>query len=263
LIDSVPKIFHNERIIKMDSKTQLSVIIPVYNGELYLAEAIDSVLAQNYRAIEVIVVDDGSTDGTASIANSYGSFVRYCYQSNLGTAAAMNRGADLACGEYLAFLGADDIWPEDRIRVQLEAFNAHPDVEIVSGYVKQFFSPEMTESTKKRIRFSADLIPGHVIPAMLINRQTFFRVGLFETQWTVGAEMSWYLRSQETGLKIMILPDLVLLRRIHESNKGIVKRSFINQRAQILKAALDRRRVSELDRERTSNSIDDKTTSDR
>ena len=247
----------------MDSKTQLSVIIPVYNGERHLAEAIDSVLAQNHRSIEVIIVDDGSTDGSANIANSYGSSIRYYKQLNLGTAAAKNRGTDLACGEYLAFLDADDIWPEDRIRVQLKAFDAHPDVDIVSGYVKQFFSPDMTESVKKRIHNSTDLIPGHVISAMLIKRQAFFRVGLFETQWTVGADMSWYLRSQEMGLKIMILPDLVLLRRIHESNKGIVKRSFINQRAQILKAALDRRRASELDREGTNNSIDDKTRSDR
>jgi len=247
----------------MDSKTQLSVIIPVYNGERYLAETIDSVLAQNHRSIEVIIVDDGSTDGTARIANNYGSSIRYCYQQNLGTAAAMNRGTDLAFGEYLSFLGADDLWTEDRIRVQFKAFDAHPDVDIVSGYVKQFFSPEMTESVKKRIRFSDDLIPGHVIPAMLIKRQAFFRVGLFETRWKIGAEMSWYLRAKEAGLKIMILPDLVLLRRIHESNKGITKRSFINQRAQILKAALNRRRARELDREGTSNRTNDKTKPDR
>jgi len=247
----------------MDSKTQLSVIIPVYNGERYLAETIDSVLAQNHRSIEVIIVDDGSTDGTALIAKNYGSYIRYCKQPNLGTAAARNRGTDLACGEYLAFLDADDLWPEDRIRVQLKAFDAHPDMDIVSGYVKQFFSPDMTESVKKRIHNSTDLMPGQVLSATLIKRQAFFRVGLFETQWTVGADMSWYLRAQETGLKIMILPDLVLLRRIHENNKGIVKRSFINQRAQILKAALDRRRAGELGRERTSNSIDDKTRSDR
>jgi glycosyltransferase involved in cell wall biosynthesis len=247
----------------MNSKTQLSVIIPVYNGERYLAETIESVLAQNNRSMEVIMVDDGSTDGSARIASNYGSTVRYCYQPNLGTAAAMNRGTDLASGEYFAFLGADDLWPEDRIQLQLKAFNSHPDVDIVSGYVKQFFSSELTDEVKKRIRFSADLIPGYVIPAMLIKRQAFFRVGLFETQWKVGAEMSWYLRAQEKSLKIMMLPDLVLLRRIHESNKGITKHSFINQRAQILKAALDRRRTRELDREGTNNNANDNTKMDR
>jgi len=232
----------------MNSRTQLSVIIPVYNGERYLAEAIDSVLSQNYQPMEVIVVDDGSTDKSANIINSYGKLVRYCYQPNLGTAAAMNRGTDLAIGEYWAFLGADDLWTEDRIKLQLEAFDAHPDMDIVSGYVKQFFSSETQDSVKKRIRFSTDSIPGYVIPAMLIKRQSFYRVGLFEPRWKIGAEMNWYLRAQEEGLKIMMLPDLVLLRRIHENNKGITKRSFINQRTKILKEALDRRRARELDR---------------
>lgn len=82
---------------------------------------------------------------------------------------------------------------------------------------------------------------------MLIKREAFFRVGFFEPQWAVGAEMSWYLRAMEKGLSMVILPDLVLLRRLHKQNKGITKRSFINQRVQILKAALDRQRGKKID----------------
>ena len=240
--------------MKMGNKTQVSVIIPVYNGERYLAETIESVLAQTYRSLEVIVVDDGSTDKSARIVRSFGSLIRYYYQQNLGTAAALNRGVSLACGNYFTFLDADDLWLEDRIRLQLVAFNAHPNVDIVSGHVKQFLSPELDENMKKNIRFSTELIPGQVIPAMLIKRKVFFRVGLFETEWEVGTGMSWYLRAMETGLRVMILPDLVLLRRIHESNKGITKRHFITQRAQILKASLDRRRRIKLDEHRTASS---------
>jgi len=231
----------------MGNKAQINVIIPVYNGERYLAETIESVLAQTYRPVEVIVVDDGSTDESARIAKSFGFSIRYYYQPNLGTAAALNRGIELACGDYFAFLGADDLWTEDRIRLQMAAFDAHPNVDIVSGHVKQFLSPELDESVKRKIHYSIELIPGHVLPAMLIKREVFFRVGLFETNWEVGAEMSWYLRAMEIGLHIMILPDLVLLRRLHESNKGITKRRFITERAQILKASLDRRRRMKLD----------------
>jgi hypothetical protein len=100
----------------------------------------------------------------------------------------------------------------------------------------------MDESERKKIRCTDGLLPGHVIPAMLITREAFFRVGLFEPQWVVGAEMSWYLRAMEAGLSMVMLPDLVLLRRLHKQNKGITQRSFINQRVQILKAALDRQR---------------------
>lgn len=226
----------------MENKALVSVIIPVYNGERYLAETINSVLAQTYQSLDVIVVDDGSTDGSAGVAKSFGSLLRYYHQPNQGTAAAFNHGIGFARGAYFTFLGADDLWTENKLQIQMAAFADHPQVDIVSGQVREFFSPELDESMKKKIRCSQKLLPGHVLPAMLIKRNAFFRVGLFEPQWVVGAEMSWYLRAMEAGLQVIILPDLVLWRRIHAHNKGITKRSLINQRVQILKASLDRRR---------------------
>ncbi len=91
----------------------VSVGIPVYNCERFLAEAIESVLAQTYRHVEVIVVDDGSVDHSADIAGNFGPRVRYCYQKNSGIGAARNRGLALASGELLAFLDADDCWVKD------------------------------------------------------------------------------------------------------------------------------------------------------
>ena len=230
-----------------ENKGRISVIIPVYNGERYLAETIQSVLAQTYQLMEIILIDDGSTDGSARVAKSFGSLLHYYYQPNLGTAAAFNHGIEYAEGDYFAFLGADDLWTENKNERQIIAFNANPHVDIVTGHVKQFYSPELDESERIKIRCTHELVPGHVIPAMLIKREAFFRVGLFESQWVVGAEMSWYLRAMEKGLSMVILPDLVLLRRLHKHNKGITKRSFINLRVQILKAALDRQREKKND----------------
>jgi glycosyltransferase involved in cell wall biosynthesis len=241
LTDSDSGMFRGDYMATMKDKVLVSVIIPVYNGERYLVDTIESIRAQNHQSLEVIVVDDGSTDGSARIACAYGSFIRYYHQPNLGTAAAMNRGTDVSYGEYLAFLAADDLWTENRLKVQLNTFVAHPEVDIVSGHVQQFLSPDIPQSVRQNIRYSDGLIAGHVIPAMLIKRSSFFRVGLFEPQWKVGAEMSWYLRAREAGLAMLVLPDLVLLRRIHANNKGITRRSFIKQRTRILKAALDRR----------------------
>ncbi len=219
----------------------ISVIIPVYNGERYLAETIDSVLAQTHQPFEVIIIDDGSIDNTADIARSYQN-LRYMYQTNQGLGAARNAGIVAAQGEFIAFLDADDLWTKNKNELQMTAFHANPHADIVTGYVKQFYSPEMDESERKKIRCTDELLPGHLMQAMLIKREAFFRVGLFETQWVVGTDMSWYLRAMEKGLSMIILPDLVLLRRLHKQNKGIIKRSFINQRVQILKAALDRHR---------------------
>jgi glycosyltransferase involved in cell wall biosynthesis len=227
---------------------KVSTIIPVYNGEKYLAEAIKSVLSQTYRSIEVIVVDDGSTDRSADIAKSFNDSIRYTYQPNLGTAAAFNRGIKMARGEFFSFLGADDLWSKDKTQIQMEAFETQDHLDIVSGSVKQFFSPDADENVRENIIISDRLIPGHVIPAMLIRRRSFFRVGLFETEWVVGAEMSWYLRAKEIGLQVKILADLVLLRRIHKNNKGLTRRQFISQRAEVLKASLDRRRKMKITR---------------
>lgn len=230
------------RIQKMINRSLVSVIIPVFNGECYLDEAIQSVLAQTYCPMEVIVVDDGSTDGSANILKNYGSAIRYYYQPNLGQAVAMNQGINLAHGDYLAFLDADDLWTVNKTMLQINAFKINPDVDIVAGYIKQFFSPELDESFTKKIKCLTELMPGRTLKAMLAKREVFDCIGLFETNWDVGVEMSWHLRAIEAGLNVMMLPELVFLRRIHESNKGITNRRFINQRARILKASLDRRR---------------------
>ena len=233
----------------------ISVIIPVYNGERYLAETIDSVLAQTHRPFEVIIIDDGSTDNTADIARSYQN-IRYRHQTNHGLGAARNAGIGAAEGDFIAFLDADDLWSENKTRLQREAFNVNPNADIVSGHIKQFYSPELDEKERKKIRCTEELIPGHLISAMLIKREIFFRAGFFETQWVVGTDMSWYLNAMEAGLSMIMLPDLVLLRRLHKHNKGITQRRFINQRVQILKAALDRQRGKKTDTPRAESLIE-------
>ena len=105
----------------MTKPNLISCIVPVFNGERYLAEALDSILAQTWRPLEVIVVDDGSTDGTAHIAAGYGAEVSYIHQANAGPAAARNRGLDAARGEFIAFLDADDLWHKDKLSARWPA----------------------------------------------------------------------------------------------------------------------------------------------
>jgi len=228
----------------MGNEPLVSVIIPVYNCERYLAEAIKSVLAQTYHPIEIIVVDDGSTDGSGNVAKRFAPSLRYCFQPNSGTGAARNRGIDLAQGSFFGFLDADDVWMKDKLTLQMAAFDGNPDIDIVFGHVKQFYSPELGESIRKRIHCSSEIMPAHLSSAMLIKRDAFSRVGLFETNWQVGQDMNWYLRATELGLRMIMLPDCVYMRRLHETNKGITHRQFIKQRIQILKASLDRRRAA-------------------
>jgi len=110
----------NPRRSKM-KEASISVIIPTYNAERYLPDAIDSVLAQTCPAGEIIVVDDGSSDGTPRVAERYGSRVRWLPQENQGSGAARNRGIEASRGELLAFLDADDLWVRDKLTWQVEA----------------------------------------------------------------------------------------------------------------------------------------------
>ena len=221
----------------------VSVIIPVFNGEKYLGEAIESVIVQTYPFVEIIVIDDGSTDNSAAVARHFGEFVKYFYQTNQGTAAARNRGVSFAGGNFLAFLDQDDLWLPDKLDYQMLVFATDPDQDIVFGHVKQFHSPELDECMKRRIHCTDESQSGYSPSAMLIKRDAFFSVGLFETGWRVGEWANWYMRAVERQLNITMPPDVVALRRLHENNKGIVHREAITEYVRILKASLERRRT--------------------
>jgi glycosyltransferase involved in cell wall biosynthesis len=222
----------------------ISIIIPVYNGEKYLFEAIDSILAQTYYPVEIILIDDGSTDGSAEIAKRFSPAVKYCYQRNAGTGAARNRGLELAQGSFFAFLDADDVWLRDKLAIQMAVFYGNPETDVVFGYVKQFYSPELDEVTRSRLRCTDEAMPGFLPCTMLIKRKAFFQVGLFETDWRLGQDVSWIMRARERGLRAVMVPDVVYMRRLHKNNKGITHRQFSEDRVRIVKASLDRRRAA-------------------
>lgn len=221
---------------------RISVIVPVYNGERYLAEALDSALVQTHPAAEVIVVDDGSTDGSAAVAERYGSRVRLERQPHGGIGAARNHGLSVARSEYFAFLDADDLFPPDRLAVMMAGFEADPSPGVVAGLVQQFLSPELAEELRERIRCPEGLVPGRVSTGMLVRRDVFGKTGLFSTDGLVGVDMRWYMSLQEGGVCLRDLNHLVLLRRLHDRNNGVIHMDAMPERLRILKAAIDRRR---------------------
>lgn len=224
------------------NQTNISVIIPVFNGELYLAEAIESVLSQSYQPYEIIVIDDGSTDKSQTIIKRYFPKINYLHQENKGTAAARNLGINSAKGNFFAFLDQDDLWEQQNLELQVNAFEKNNELGVVFGYVKQFYSPELPDEIKQKIFCPDYPEPGYLPSSMLIKRDSFFKVGLFETQWQIGEWTNWYVRSTETELNIELLPDVNVKRRIHMENKGILKRDVRIEYVHIFKSLLDRRR---------------------
>jgi glycosyltransferase involved in cell wall biosynthesis len=229
------------RDLPLPEEPAVSVIIPVYNTERYLAQAIESVLGQSLPAAEIIVVDDGSTDRSPEIARSYNAAVQVITQGNQGAAAARNRGIEASQGSLLAFLDADDYWTSDKLERQAAAL-ADPGLDMVFGGVQQFISPELDEAVKQSLRLPEQISPGYCAGAMLIRREAFLKVGYFNPQRQIGDFIDWYARAQELDLKSRLLPWVVYWRRIHTYNMGLQKRSQRQDYARVLKAALDRRR---------------------
>ena len=223
----------------------VSVIIPVYNYDRYLGEAIESVLGQTQQHLEVIVVDDGSTDRSGEVAKSFAERgVQYCHQVHAGIGPARNTGVELAQGEYLAFLDADDRWPLAKIERQLNAFDTDPALEMVFGQALQLQNGPAWEAAVNDYKPSVDgMVPGMVPGTMLIKRNAFFRVGLFKGDLKVGEFIDWYARAVELKVRSLVLPELFLWRRIHDSNQGVRERQSVSDYARVLKAKLDRKRA--------------------
>src|ERR1043166_9666270 len=114
---------------------KVSVIIPVYNGERFIRDAIQSVLDQTVGDVEIIVIDDGSTDGTRAAVQSFGGRISYHYQENAGADRAYNCGIAMASGEFVGFLDHDDRWYPETLQTQLEIFSKHADVGLTYSQV--------------------------------------------------------------------------------------------------------------------------------
>ncbi len=219
----------------------ISVIVPVYNGRRYLDAALASVQAQTHRPLEVIVVDDGSTDDSAAIAAAYPG-ARIVSQPNQGTAAARNHGVRLARGDCLAFLDQDDVWTRDKLAWQAAALAARPDLDMVFGQVRQFFSPDWDAADRPGLYCPSEPLTGYLPSALLVRRAAFLAVGPFDTVWRMGEWAEWFTRARDHGLREWVVPHVVAWRRLHAGNKGLLDGAARGEYARLLKASLDRRR---------------------
>jgi glycosyltransferase involved in cell wall biosynthesis len=227
----------------------ISVMIGAYNAEEFIAEAIESVLRQSYQDFELIVVDDGSTDQTRRVIESFSTFgVQYRFQSNKGAAAARNHCIRLARGEYLAFLDADDVWTENKLELQMNEFAKDPSLDAVFGMVQQVLQNDWGQKIQEAIIPDSELLKGYTQATMLIKRESFLRIGLFTEARAIGEFVDWLLRAKESNLKMRLLPNLFLRRRIHNNNLGIRKRAEINDYLKVLKESIDRRRITQTDK---------------
>lgn len=200
-------------------KPAVSVVIPTCNRWPMVREAIDSVLAQSFSAFELIVVDDGSEDGTsAGLRARYGSSVRVLSQTRSGVAAARNRGVRYSSGEYLAFLDSDDLWLAKKLAAQAAFMEARPDAQICQTeeiWVRngQRVNPKLRHRKPSGDIFRASLKLCLVSPsAVMITRELFERVGGFDESFPVCEDFDLWLRIA-VDTPVYLIPEALVVKR--------------------------------------------------
>jgi len=221
----------------------ISVIIPCYNGEAYLAEALESVAAQTLQPAQTIVVDDGSTDGSAAVARSF-PWVTLVSQENRGLPAARNAGLAVATGDLLAFLDADDAWEPQKLARQAAYLAEHPEVPFVFAYHR--YRIEDPEALPPFLRHTLTLESERsTLPsAWLVRREAMDLVGHFRTGLTISDDLDWLMRASDLGLRPGTVEEPLVWRRIHASNLSLDARETQRELLGILRESLRRKRES-------------------
>ena len=241
----------------MDKPT-ISCIVPVYNGERFLAEALESILGQSYQHLEIIVVDDGSTDGTEVVARQFGGRIRYYRQANAGPPAARDEGIRLSTGELVAFLDADDLWHPEKLDRQWARFEVRPELELCFTHVQHFWVGELAEEEKQfqNHRLSQTL-PSYLTQALLVRRSLFHRIGTFNTGLRFADAMDWFLRAVHQGIVMELLPEALWYRRMHQANSSMetitrqMSPEFEEALVKVVRDSLLRRRAQDGNASRT------------
>ena len=207
----------------------ISVIIPAFNHEEFIGEALDSVLDQTYRNLEVIVVDDGSTDNTKEVLKRYEEEIKYIYQQNRGVSSARNRGIAISRGEFIAFLDADDIWLPEKLEVQLNLMEGEGSIGLVGcgrygmDYSGNTMEGLLGKNYSNHVEFLNQLLIGNIFrggsTGAFVKKECFEKVGLFDESMRFGEDWDMWIRIAKL-YKVRFVDKPMVKVRQHDSPKG-------------------------------------------
>lgn len=227
------------------SESLISVVIPVFNGERFLAAAIESVLAQDHEPMEVIVVDDGSTDSSAAIAQRYQ--VRLLRGPNRGRSVARNAGVEAANGDLLGFCDADDLWMSTRVSRQVAHLQANPEDDVVTCWMEVFLEPGIERPAWLKGSLAEQRL-AQMPSGMLIRRKAWDRVGPFDPSFEVGEDGDWLMRAKDLGIRLGEVHEVLFRYRIHDSNSMHLRGVHRANLFRALQASIERKKAAEAER---------------
>jgi len=223
---------------------RVSVNIPCFNSAKFIKETIESVLAQTYTDFELIVMDDGSTDGTGGVVSSFGDpRIRYFYKDNEGLSETRNRAILESKGEYIAFLDHDDIWLPEKLKEQVEFFDSRKDHALIfsDSYVSvsgvrqkiTYFErcrPKRGFIFEDLLLSDSNFIP---LPTVMMRRDIFEKIGYFKKEFRIGEEYELFLRAAD-AYKFDYIEKPLAEYRMHDNNTSLRKDIFIKEAFEIL-----------------------------
>ena len=223
-----------------DNPPLVSIIIPTYNAARFLPQAIDSIRGQSYQPpLEIIIIDDGSTDDTAVIVQQLGPDIRYIYQENSSPAIARNRGIAASRGALIGFLDADDLYPPNKFELQVSRLMNDPTVDVVQGRIK-YIHLEGSED-RSVILDDEEALTFIQIGGALFRKSVFERIGGFDEDLRFSEDHDIFIRLRENNIPFVILNEITLYYQLHETNMTNDQTMMDFQLLRVLKKSIDRR----------------------
>jgi glycosyltransferase involved in cell wall biosynthesis len=226
----------------MNAEARVSVIVPAFDADPFLAQALRSIFLQGEVIGEVLVVDDGSTRSVAPTLRALGTRVQLLVQANLGPAAARNAGLARVRSQYIAFLDADDTWMPGAIAAAVMRLEARAELDGVHGLTQlMLHDSKHTEADDTRVGAPWR---SPQLGSLVLRAETLARVGGFDPALRSGEDLDWIVRARDSGARFELLDRVLLFYRIHERNLTRNMNAVERNTLHVLKRALDRRRAA-------------------
>lgn len=224
--------------------TTVSIIIPVYNGARFVAEALQSVLAQTFTAYEALVIDDGSTDDSRALIQQVmhnDPRLRYLYQQNSGVSTARNQGILASRGDLIAFLDQDDRWTENTLACQVAYHQQHPRVGYTLAQQICFLEPGCSPPQWFQLQTLRQPHVGYLPGTLMVKRAIFDQIGLFNPEIAISSDADWFARATDAQIPTYTLPQVLLERRIHNANQSQQSKQIHKELFHLLHASIKRK----------------------
>lgn len=220
----------------------IGVVLPVFNGEAFLQESLDSIVAQTRQPNDIVAVDDGSTDGSAELLRQYG--IRVVYADRVGQAMARDLGIRSVAGEVIACIDQDDRWRPDKLARQAAVLDTQPELAFVGALCVTFLDTGAQRPAWWKPAWDTGVPDPSLAPsATLYRRSAFDHVGGFaDTPVRISEDLAWTARAQDLGLRSAIVDEVLVERRIHGSNTSRNQDLRVREHLAIVRASIARKR---------------------